>query len=229
MAFSDGKTVAHMPFSCDYKAIYDGNRGPNTGGIGAYSPAAWLDERDATTIRRDVTEKAIAGMAAEGAPYKGVLYPGIMVTADGPRAIEFNARLGDPECEVLLPRLESDLLTIAQAVVEGTLDRVDVRWSEQATLTVFLTSGGYPGTYETGKPIDGLDDVDADIMVFHSGTKRDERGQLLTAGGRVLAVTAIADTLEEARAKAYDNARRVRFEGVYYRSDIGANAMAVPA
>lgn len=229
MAFSDGKTVAHMPFSCDYKAIYDGNRGPNTGGIGAYSPAAWLDERDATTIRRDVTEKAIAGMAAEGTPYKGVLYPGIMVTADGPRAIEFNARFGDPECEVLLPRLESDLLTIAQAVVEGTLDRVDVRWSEQATLTVFLTSGGYPGTYETGKPIDGLDDVDADIMVFHSGTKRDERGQLLTAGGRVLAVTAIADTLEEARAKAYDNARRVRFEGVYYRSDIGANAMAVPA
>jgi phosphoribosylamine--glycine ligase len=104
-----------------------------------------------------------------------------------------------------------------------------VRWSEQATLTVFLTSSGYPGTYETGKPIDGLDDVDADIMVFHSGTKRDERGQLLTAGGRVLAVTAIADTLEEARAKAYDNARRVRFEGVYYRSDIGANAMAVPA
>ncbi len=225
-AFSDGTHVAHMPFSCDHKPAFDGDRGPNTGGMGAYSPPSWLPEATAERIRREVTEAAVRAMAAEGAPYKGVLYPGLMVTAAGPRVIEFNARFGDPETQVLLPRLESDLLEIMLAVANGTLDRVDVRWSEQAAVTVVLASGGYPGAYEIGRPIDGLDEIDRDVLVFHAGTKRADDGTLVTNGGRVLAATATGATVAEARAKAYDNARRIRFEGMHYRTDIGASEAA---
>ncbi len=226
MAFTDGKTVAHMPFSCDHKPVFDGNRGPNTGGMGAYSPPSWLRETDAERIRRDVTEAAVRAMAAEGHPFKGIIYPGIIMTTGGPRVIEFNCRFGDPEAEVLLPRLESDLLTIMLAVADGTLDRIDVRWSDRAAVTVMLASGGYPGAYETGKPIDGLDEVDPDVLVFHAGTKRDETGRLLTNGGRVLAVTATGATFATAREAAYRNVARIRFEGMHYRSDIGANEVA---
>jgi phosphoribosylamine--glycine ligase len=227
MAFSDGKTVAHMPFSCDHKPVFDGNRGPNTGGMGVYSPPAWLDAATANTIRRDVTEAAVRAMAAEGTPFKGVLYPGIFVTPGGPRVIEFNARFGDPEAEALLPRLQSDLLEIMLAVVNGTLDRVDVRWSADAALTVMLASAGYPGAYETGKPIDGLDDLDSDIIVFHAGTRRDAGGRLVTNGGRVLGVTATAPTMAAAREKVYRNIQRIRFDGMHYRTDIGASEVAV--
>ncbi len=220
-AFSDGSTVRHMPFSCDHKPVVDGNVGPNTGGMGAYSPPSWLDNATAETIRREITERAIAAMAAEGAPFKGVLYPGIMVTAEGPKVIEFNARFGDPETEVLLPRLESDLLEIMLAVSDGTLDRIDVRWSDEAAVTVMLASGGYPGAYDVGKPIDGLDDIDPDVIVFHAGTKRRGDGVFLTNGGRVLGVTATAPTMEAARAKTYENVRRIRFEGMHFRTDIG--------
>jgi phosphoribosylamine--glycine ligase len=226
-AFSDGKTVAHMPFSCDHKPVFDGNLGPNTGGMGVYSPPSWLRDDVAETIRRDVTEAAVRAMAAEGTPFKGVLYPGLFVTADGPRVIEFNARFGDPETEALLPRLDSDLLEIMLAVAEGTLDRVDVRWSSDASLTVMLASGGYPGPYETVKPISGLDDVDGDIVVFHAGTKRDADGRIVTNGGRVLAVTATAPTMTAAREKVYHNIKRIRFDGMHYRSDIGASEVAV--
>ncbi len=227
-AFSDGATVRHMPFSCDHKRAFDGDRGPNTGGMGAYTPAAWLPEAIADAIRLDVTEAAVRAMAADGVPFRGVLYPGLMITADGPRVIEFNARFGDPETQVLLPRLESDLLEIMLACSDRTLDRADVRWRDDAAVTVVLASGGYPGAYETGKPIAGLDAVDADVLVFHAGTKRDG-GRIVTSGGRVLAVTALAPTVEEARAKAYDNAARIRFDGMHYRRDIGAGAVAVGA
>lgn len=223
MAFSDGKTVAHMPFSCDHKPVFNGNTGPNTGGMGVYSPPAWLEEAVATTIQREVTEAAVRAMAAEGTPFKGVMYPGLFVTADGPRVIEFNARFGDPEAEALLPRLESDLLDIMLAVVNGTLDRVDVRWRDDASVTVMLASGGYPGSYERGLPITGLDDVDRDIVVFHAGTKRDAGGGFVTNGGRVLAVTATAPTMVEARAKVYRNIERIHFDGMHYRTDIGAS------
>jgi len=226
-AFSDGKTVAHMPFSCDHKPVFDGNRGPNTGGMGAYSPPSWLPEATAGQIRHDVTEAAVRAMASEGVPFKGVLYPGLMVTADGPRVIEFNARFGDPETQVLLPRLESDLLEIMLAVADGTLDRIDVRWSARAAVTVVLASGGYPGAYETGKVIDGLDDVDGDVIVFHAGTRRADDGRIVTSGGRVLAVTAVAETMAAAREKAYRNVERIRFEGMHYRRDIGASEVAV--
>jgi phosphoribosylamine--glycine ligase len=225
-AFSDGKTVAHMPFSCDHKPIFDGNRGPNTGGMGAYSPPSWLPDDTADQIRRDVTEAAVRAMAADGIPFKGVLYPGIMVTADGPRVIEFNARFGDPETQVLLPLLESDLLDVMLATTDGTLDKVDVRWSDQAAVTVVLASGGYPGPYETGKPIAGLEDVNPDVMLFHAGTRRTGDGQLVTSGGRVLAVTAVAPTIDVAREKAYRNVERVRFEAMHYRRDVGASEAA---
>ena len=222
MAFTDGKTVAHMPFSCDHKPVFDGNRGPNTGGMGAYSPPSWLRAETAEQIRRDVTEAAIRAMADEGRPFAGVLFPGLMITPDGPRVIEFNARFGDPECEVLLPKLQTDLLDIFSAIASGTLDEIDVRWSDDAVVTVMLASGGYPGAYDTGEPITGLDDLDADIMVFHAGTKLDDAGRIVTAGGRVLAVTASAPTFAAARAKVYDNVKRINFEGMHYRTDIGA-------
>ena len=228
-AFTDGKTIAHMPFSCDHKPVFDGNLGPNTGGMGVYSPPSWLDASVAHAIRRDITEKAVRAMAADGTPFKGVLYPGIFVTDNGPHVIEFNARFGDPEAEALLPRLESDLLEIMLAVVGGTLDRVDVRWSEDASITVMLASGGYPGAYETGKPISGLDDLDSDIAIFHAGTKRDASGGFVTNGGRVLGVTATAPTIAEARARVYQNIERIRFDGMHYRTDIGASEVAVHA
>lgn len=227
MAFSDGKTVAHMPFSCDHKPVFDGNVGPNTGGMGVYSPPGWLDDVTADTIRRDVTEAAVRAMAAEGTPFKGVLYPGLFVTTDGPRVIEFNARFGDPECEALLPRLESDLLAIMLAVADGTLADAPVRWRDAASVTVMLASGGYPGAYEKGKVIEGLGDVDPGVEVFHAGTARRADGAFVTSGGRVLGVTALGTTLEDARAKAYDNVRRIRFEGMHYRTDIGAANEAV--
>jgi phosphoribosylamine--glycine ligase len=226
-AFSDGRTIVHMPFACDHKAAFDGDRGPNTGGMGAYSPAAWLPEATAEAIRRDVTEATLRAMATEGTPFTGALFPGIMVTADGPNVLEFNARLGDPESEVLLPRLDSDLLEIMLATANGTLDRVDVRWSDDAAVTVMLASGGYPGPYDTGKPIEGLDEIDSGVLVFHAGTHTDANGRTVTAGGRVLAVTATAPTIAEARERAYRNVTRIHFDGMHFRSDIGDSA--VPA
>jgi phosphoribosylamine--glycine ligase len=223
-AFCDGRTVAHMPFACDHKAVYDGDRGPNTGGMGAYSPPSWLTDAHADLIRRDVTEVALAALAAEGRPYRGALFPGVLVTSDGPRVLEFNSRLGDPEAEVLLPRLESDLLEVMLACASGTLDRVDVRWSPRAAVTVVLVPGGYPDAYETGMPIAGLDDVDSDCLVFHAGTQVAD-GRIVTAGGRALAVTALGATVAEARAAAYRNVERIRFDRMHYRHDIGAREL----
>jgi phosphoribosylamine--glycine ligase len=221
MAFSDGVTVSHMPFSCDHKAVFDGNKGPNTGGMGAYSPPPWLDAATQGAIRRDVTEAAAHAMASEGRPFRGVLYPGIMVTSEGPRVLEFNARFGDPETQCLLPLLESDLLDIMLAVRSRRLADIDVRWRDEASVTVCLASGGYPGRYETGKPIRGLDNLDDGVIVFHAGTRVDNR-QLVTAGGRVIAITATAETLDDARAKVYGNIERISFEGMHHRRDIGA-------
>lgn len=228
MAFSDGETVAHMPFACDHKAVFDGGAGPNTGGMGAYSPPSWLTAEQADAIRREITEAAVHAMRADGHPYRGVLFPGIMVTADGPRVLEFNCRFGDPEAEALLPRLATDLLEVMRAVQRGTLRDVDVRWHDDATVTVMLASGGYPGRYETGLPISGLGDIDPDVLVFHAGTRRDDGGRLLTNGGRVLAVTARAPSVREARDRVYDNIARIHFDGMHYRTDIGAGE-AVPA
>lgn len=223
-AFSDGVTVRHMPFSCDHKPALDGDRGPNTGGMGVYSPPGWLDAPVAEAIRTQVTERALDALRAAGRPFKGVLYPGIMVTADGPKVVEFNARFGDPEAEVLLPRLRSDLLAICDAVAHGRLADVPVEWDDVATVGVMMASGGYPGTYTTGHPIEGIGDIDDDVQVFIAGAKHDRQGRLVTAGGRVLCVVARGATVAEARAHAYDNVRRIRFENAYYRTDIAARA-----
>ena len=222
-AFTDGVTVRHMPFSCDHKPVFDDDQGPNTGGMGVYSPPAWLSDADAEAIRIGVTERAVAQMAAQGRPYRGVLYPGMMLTADGPKVVEFNCRFGDPETEVLLPKLRSDLLPILEACAKGSLASVDVEWDDVATVGVMMASGGYPAKYETGKPIEGVGDVDDDVQVFIAGAQRRD-GRLVTAGGRVLCVVARGATMEDARARAYDNVRRISFEGAHYRTDIGAKA-----
>ncbi len=218
-AFCDGKTAVLMPFASDYKRAQDGDIGLNTGGMGAYSPSAFVDERLAEEIRHQVVERAIAGMASEGAPYNGTLFPGLMVTDEGIRVLEFNARWGDPETQVLLPRLESDLYEVCLAAAEGRLADVEVRWSPRPAVGVVMASGGYPATYKLGHVITGVDSVDADVLVFHAGTKQDSRG-LVTNGGRVLTVVATGDTLEEARAKAYENVARIEFTDAHYRRDI---------
>ncbi len=221
-AFTDGQTVVDLPFACDHKPVFDGDRGPNTGGMGAYSPPDWLDESVAQAIRSDVTEAAVRAMATEGRPFRGLLYPGLMITTDGPMVIEFNCRFGDPEAQALLPRLESDLLEIFWAVADNRLHEAEVRWSQDACVAVALASGGYPGAYETGFPIEGLSELDTDALIFHSGTRRLDDRTLVTAGGRVLTIAATGGTLAEAREKAYRNVERVRFQGAHYRRDIGA-------
>ena len=221
-AFSDGTSVAAMPFACDYKRARDGDEGPNTGGMGAYSPPQWLDETLETFINEQVTEAAIAAMREEGSPYAGALYPGVMITNDGPRVLEFNCRLGDPEAQVLLPRLQSDLLDICWAVANGRLSECKIRWSTNAAVGVVIASGGYPDDYQTGYAISGLSSLDEDVHVFHAGTVAGEDGEVLTSGGRVLTVVAQAPTLTEARSKAYSNVRRIHFTNAHYRRDIAA-------
>ncbi len=224
-AFTDGKTVISMPLSCDHKPVFDGNLGPNTGGMGVYSPPPWVSPAVESSIRATITEPAVAAMAAEGRPFRGVIYPGVMVTDSGAQVFEFNSRLGDPETQALMPRLKTDLLEIVWACVNGTLHQIHVEWSDGASVCVALASGGYPGPYSTGLPIGGIEAVDADVRVFHAGTKR-ENGALLTNGGRVLSITALGADLEAARRKAYANVERISFEGMHYRRDIGAVAEA---
>jgi phosphoribosylamine--glycine ligase len=223
-AFTDGVTVSPMPFACDYKRALDGDAGPNTGGMGAYSPPLWLDEAMEPYIHQHITEAAVNAMMREGFPYKGVLYPGLMVTAEGPRVLEFNCRFGDPEAQVLLPRLKSDLLEICLAVAEGRLSDVAVDWRTDACVGVVLASGGYPEEYETGYVIAGLNSLEPDVLVFHGGTALAENGNVVTAGGRVVTVTAMAPALAEARAKAYRNIQRLHFTKAFYRRDIAAPA-----
>ena len=231
-AFTDGVAVAPMPFSCDYKRARDGDEGPNTGGMGAYSPPLWLDEPSERFIHQHITEVAVRAMMEEGSPYRGVLYPGLMVTAAGPQVLEFNCRFGDPETQVLLPRLKSDLLEICWAVANNRLHEVQVEWSTDACVGVVLASGGYPDEYQTGFPISGLASVEPDVLVFHAGTAPStgsgqalaDDGAVVTAGGRVLTVVASAPTLAEARAVAYRNVQRIHFSRCHYRKDIAAPA-----
>ncbi|MFQ5381637.1 MAG: phosphoribosylamine--glycine ligase, partial [Dehalococcoidia bacterium] len=216
-AFCDGKTAVLMPFSSDHKRALDGDIGANTGGMGAYSPSERVTPELEARIRREAVEPTMAGMAAEGVPFNGTLYPGLMVTETGPQVLEFNARMGDPETQVLLPRLESDLLEVCTAAAEGRLADIEISWSPRPTVGVVMASGGYPATYKMGYVIEGLGDIDSDVFVFQAGTKQDDRG-LVTYGGRVLTVVAAGDTLAEAREHAYDNVRRISFEGAHYRT-----------
>jgi len=227
-AFCDGITALPMAYSCDYKRALDGDRGPNTGGMGAYSPPGFVDDALAARIRDTVIEPLLRAMAAAGTPYRGTLYPGMMLTDTGPRVVEFNCRFGDPETQVLMPRLESDLLPILKACVSGTLAQTAVRWHDNAAVGVVLASGGYPGGFVTGMTIQGLETLDADVQAFHAGTRL-ENGRLITAGGRVLTLVATGRTLAEARAHAYDNVARIRFAGMHYRTDIALREIeAIP-
>lgn len=221
-AFTDGKTAAPFPLSCDHKAIFDGDQGPNTGGMGVYSPPWWAAPDLNQTLFQQVIEPTVRGMQAEGTPFRGILYPNMMITDAGPRVFEFNARMGDPEAQALMPLLESDLVEIAWAAINGRLSDVPLTWRSEASVCVVLASKGYPGSYATGLPITGIGQVEEGVHVFHAGTRRGDDGAILTNGGRVLSVVATAPTLEEARAIAYRNVERIQFDGVHYRRDIGA-------
>ena len=219
IAFTDGQTVSPMVPACDYKKIGDNDQGPNTGGMGSYSPPGFFSAGMAGKVTRGILLPVVRAMAKEGIPYRGVLYAGLMVDGD-PVVLEFNARFGDPETQVILPLLKTDLVDIITAVVEGKLDRVKIDWSSEACVGVVMASGGYPGSYRTGFPIRGLDSLSEDALVFHAGTKLGGDGIVYTDGGRVLTVAAVGKDVAEARERAYDNVSRISFEGSYYRTDI---------
>jgi phosphoribosylamine--glycine ligase len=225
LVFTDGRHFVPMVSSQDHKPVYDGDRGPNTGGMGAYAPAPVYTPEVHEAVMRDIIAPVLRGLAAEGHPYRGVLYAGLMVTAEGPKVLEFNCRFGDPEAQPVLMLLESDLVPILEAVVEGRLQEAEVRWKEGAAVCVVMASGGYPGSYRKGFPIEGLEEVPPDVVVFHAGTAFQE-GRLVTAGGRVLGVTAYGPDIRTAIDRAYAAVERIRFEGMHYRRDIGWRALA---
>jgi len=220
LAFTDGNHVSPMVPACDYKRVFDGDDGPNTGGMGSYSPPNFFDQPKVEQVQRTILEPAVHAMAREGIPYKGVLYAGLMSTSEGTKVMEFNARFGDPENQVMIPRLKTDLVDIMLAVINGSLDRIEIEWSDEACVGVVMASAGYPGSYKTGFPVTGLDKLDEGILTFHAGTTI--REGVVTDGGRVLTVVARGKTLEEARAKVYANLPRLHFEGCHYRRDIAA-------
>jgi phosphoribosylamine--glycine ligase len=224
LAFTDGKNVRSMVPACDYKRVFDSDQGPNTGGMGSYSPPGFFDQSDVEKIQQTILEPAVRAMAAEGMPYKGVLYVGLMVNPEGARVLEFNARFGDPETQAIIPRLKTDLVDITLAVINGTLDRMEIEWSDEACVGVVVASGGYPGKYQTGFSVEGLDQLDSDMLVFHAGTAMNNG--VVTNGGRVLTVAASGKTLKEARNRVYANIPRIHFEGCHYRKDIAAREMA---
>jgi phosphoribosylamine--glycine ligase len=226
MAFTDGKTVVPMPPAQDHKRVGDGDTGPNTGGMGAYAPAPLGTPALCDQITREVLQPTIDALSRIGSPFQGVLYAGLMIVKGLPYVLEFNARLGDPETQVVLPLLKSDLLEVMEAVVEHRLDQLIVEWRQDTAVCVVLTSPGYPGAYKTGLPIEGLTNLPTEpgLAVFHAGTQR-ERGRVLTAGGRVLAVTAWGASLRLARAMAYELVPSIVFDGRHYRSDIAKRAL----
>jgi phosphoribosylamine--glycine ligase len=220
LAFCDGRTVVPMLPARDYKRVGDGDEGPNTGGMGGYAPSPYLPPTLVQEIMARVLQPVVDGMRRRGTPYVGVLYAGLMLTDLGPRVLEFNCRFGDPETQSLMPLLESDLVEICLACTEGRLDQIQVHWSSDQAVCVVLASGGYPGDYASGKEITGLEDANRiPSVVFHAGTKQ-QGGRLVTAGGRVLAVTATAPTLSQARTQVYAAAGQIHFEGMHYRKDI---------
>jgi len=225
LCFCDGKTIRPMPASQDHKRVFDGDKGPNTGGMGAFAPSPLYTEEIAERTEKEILIPTLNAMNSEGFTFKGVLYVGLMLTKDGPKVVEYNARFGDPETQVVLPLLESDLFAIMRAVREGRLAETDIRWKKESAACIVLASGGYPGKYESGKLISGLEDAEAaGATVYHAGTKKTDAGYV-TAGGRVLGVTALGDTLADAVHSAYAAAEKIHFEGAHMRRDIGSRDM----
>jgi phosphoribosylamine--glycine ligase len=224
-AFTDGTATKPTVPAQDHKRAHDGDRGPNTGGMGAYAPVPVCAPAMADKILHDILQPAVDGMREEGRPFVGVLYGGLMLTENGPQVIEFNCRFGDPEIQVILPLLESDLLEILMACAVGRLAELDIRWSKNAAACVVVASGGYPGKYAVGKPISGLEESRPDSYVFHAGTKEQD-GRTVTAGGRVLCVTGWGADIAQALKSAYTAVGPIRFEGMQYRKDIGRQAVA---
>ena len=221
LCFCDGKTIVPMKASQDHKRVFDGDKGPNTGGMGAFAPSPLYTKDIAERTEREILLPTLRAMNAEGFTFKGVLYVGLMLTKDGPKVVEYNARFGDPETQAVLPLLESDLFAIMRAVREQRLAETEIRWRDGAAACIVLASGGYPGKYEGGKVISGLEDAEAmGATVYHAGTKKTDAGYV-TAGGRVLGVTALGDTLADAVRAAYAAAAKIHFEGAHMRSDIG--------
>jgi phosphoribosylamine---glycine ligase len=224
MAFTDGKTVVPMVAAQDHKRIGDGDRGANTGGMGAYAPAPIVTPELIQTVIKDVFHPAVEGLSRMGSPYQGVLYAGLMIVRNKPFVLEFNARFGDPETQVVLPLLQTDLVDVMEAVVEHRLDQLTVRWHAESAVCIVMASKGYPGSYESGMPIHGLGHSAQGTMVFHAGTTR-QGDNIVTAGGRVLGVTALGPNLMAAKERAYRTTREIRFDGCHFRSDIAHRAL----
>lgn len=225
-ALCDGKTAKLFPTSQDHKRIFDGDQGPNTGGMGTYSPTPFLNETELAEVGRKILFPWLKGCAAEGIDFRGLLYPGIMLTKSGPKVIEFNARFGDPETQIYLPRLENDLVEVLNASVDGTLDQIELRWKKGAAVCVVMASGGYPASSTRGKVISGLEEAEKlpDTKVFHAGTATAD-GKIVTNGGRVLGVTSWAEDLAKARDAAYAAVAKIEFDGAQFRRDIAAKAL----
>src|SRR6266513_1735911 len=220
-ALVDGSCYRLLESARDHKRALDGNQGPNTGGMGAFSPANNWNKELQSKFEKEIMQPLLHGLLQEGITFHGLLYPGLIITSEGARVLEFNCRFGDPETQVLLPRMKSDLLPLLEATIDGNLSNCAIEWDTRVAVTIVLASGGYPGEYETGKAISGLDDAAKleDVQVFHAGTKR-ANSEVKTAGGRVVAITALGSTLEAARARAYEAVSRIHFENCHYRRDI---------
>ncbi|MEO6795655.1 MAG: phosphoribosylamine--glycine ligase [Candidatus Dormibacter sp.] len=227
MALVDGTRVVPLAPACDYKRACQDDQGPNTGGMGGYSPVGFFREADVRTAVRTVFEPVVEAMQAAGTPYRGCLYAGLMVNDRGMQVLEFNARFGDPEAQIVLPRLDSDVIPLMEATARGDLGAVALDWSARASVGVVLASHGYPGPYETGRPIDGLSRLEAGTFAFHAGTGAGPSGYE-TAGGRVLTIVALGDTMAEARERAYRNVERVHFEGMTFRPDVARRELEAP-
>ena len=226
LAFTDGKTVRPMATSQDHKRALEGDKGPNTGGMGVYSPVPIVTDAEKAEMER-IMDATVAQLASEGIDYRGCLYGGFMLTPEGSKVLEFNARFGDPETQVVLPRLKNDLVEVMLACANQTLDQVELAWRDEWAVSVVLTSAGYPGSYEKGKVIAGIDDAAAmeNVTVYHAGTAVNENGEVVTAGGRVIDVTALGATFEDARNLAYEACEKIQFEGKTLRHDIGLRAL----
>jgi phosphoribosylamine--glycine ligase len=224
LVFTDGKNILPLIPSQDHKRLYDNDKGPNTGGMGAYAPVPFVSEATIGKVLDKIIEPTLYGLKREGILYKGVLYAGLIKTEDGIKVLEFNARFGDPETQAILPLLNSDLMEPILATIEGRLSEIRLKFLDKYATCVVLASGGYPGKYEKGKEISGLTDVDPDTLIFHSGTKK-EGGKFYTSGGRVLGVTALGPTLKDSIEMAYKEVKKIHFDGVYYRRDIGRRGL----